>query len=140
MIRSSIVLLASALLPCDSIVPEQEFVAFILPSAVPSPVTLPDTVLVNSPFQVAVRPQLTCGSDGIPALVQVSGMTADVTARAVIPEHAKGAIFTCEERATRSIGVVTFGSTGLALVRVHGRDMQSKNTITLSYPVFVKGP
>jgi hypothetical protein len=117
---------------------ETEVVAFLTfgPSLTATYV-LPDTVSVNDPFDVIIHPYLDCGSDAIPALVQVNGLTADVTARAMLLRQA---ISTCEGREKNtSIGSVTFASPGAAVVRIRGRDGESRQPVTIDVSVFVRG-
>lgn len=120
-------------------VPEQAIVAFIQYGSVQPPeVALPVTIRAGVAFDVVVRPKLDCGSDAIPAQVSVSGNVAIVTARAVIPRHERGEVFTCEGRIlNKSIGSVMFTSPGPATVQVHGRDKTDGRNVTVVYPVTV---
>ena len=126
---------------CDSLVPEAEVAAYISAgSARPVDLEAPDTVTQNIPFDVVIRPMLDCGSDAIPAIVQVTGLTADVTARALIPEHRESVSFTCEGRLKdRSVGTVTFSIPGAATLRIRGRDRLTGKAVSFNVPVFVKG-
>jgi hypothetical protein len=100
---------------------------------------VPDTVARNTTFNVTIFPRLGCGQDAIPALVSVSGNTADVTAQAMYPRHERGAVFTCEGRIlNKSVGQVRFETAGPATVRLHASTIDGSRDTVVTVPVLVK--